>query len=91
MMIGDIEARTVRYSILGKCDTEVKTHIPADLADEWRAKARRLDVSPSDLLRDLIILNLRGADFMRSLYESRLSVLGQNGANKEPAESGAGE
>lgn len=83
-MAENLEARTAKYAALGKCDAELKTHVPEEIKAEWLAKAARLGVTPGALLADLVIVNLRGRDFLRSLLEARLDVLGQEGATSSP-------
>jgi hypothetical protein len=79
-----VEARPSRYSSLGKCDAELKTHVPEEIKAEWAAKAARIGTTPGALLCDLVIMNLRGADFLKSLLDARLSVLGHNAPDCGP-------
>lgn len=46
-----------------KCTDEIKTKVPSDMADRWRARARRAGCSPSELLRDLICMTEHGMTF----------------------------
>lgn len=79
-----LEARTVKYGALGKADCELKTHVPEEIKAEWNAKAARLGTTPGALLADLVIVNLRGKDYLRSVLEARLDVLGHEGATSGP-------
>jgi hypothetical protein len=81
-MFDAIESRSAQYSPFGKCDTEVKAHVPSEVADLAQKKARMLGVPISEYMRDLLIVNLYGVEHVRKLQEERLNVLAQNGPTK---------
>jgi hypothetical protein len=83
-MAASIQSRSAQYSAFGKCDTEVKTHLPSDVAELAQKKARLLGVPISEYVRDLLIVNLYGIEHVRKLQEDRLKVLASNGPESSP-------
>jgi hypothetical protein len=75
--IDALEDRKLRFSRLGKATHELKTHVPEEIKHEWAAKASILGTTPSALLADLVIVNLRGPEFLKSLLDERLEALGE--------------
>lgn len=68
-------ARSLHFS-LGKCTAEVKTKVSdEDKEDFERFCRQQCGASPAEVLRDFILSKTRGVDVIRSLYESRLSVV----------------
>ena len=59
-----------------KCTDEIKTKVPSDMADRWRARARRAGCSPSELLRDLICMTEHGMTFGELETKYRRDALG---------------
>lgn len=59
-----------------KCTDEIKTKVPSELADRWRARARRAGCSPSELLRDMICLTEHGMTFGELETNNRRQALG---------------
>ena len=59
-----------------KCTDEIKTKVPSDLADRWRARSRKAGCSPSELLRDLICITELGVTFGEHETNNRRSALG---------------
>jgi hypothetical protein len=76
-----LEDRKLRFSKLGKATHELKTHVPEEIKLEWAMKASMLGTTPSALLADLVIVNLRGPEFLKSLLDERLEALGEKRAN----------
>lgn len=60
---------------LGKCTATLKTHIPDELDFEFRERAQQLGCSPSELLRDLVCIAMRGATFGELTAEERRRAL----------------
>lgn len=58
-----------------KCTDEIKTRVPGDMADLWRARARRAGCSPSELLRDLICMTEHGMTFGELETKDRRNAL----------------
>ena len=67
---------------MDKCTDELKTKVPSDLADLWRARARRAGCSPSELLRDLVCITEHGMTFGELETNDRRSALGIQGAQQ---------
>lgn len=62
----------------GKLRTEVKTKVDDDTADMVAKEARNAGMTVSEWLRDLVLLRVRGEDYLRSVYERRVAaVLGK--------------
>lgn len=59
-----------------KCTDEIKTKVPSELADRWRARARKAGCSPSELLRDLICVTEHGMTFGELETNNRRMALG---------------
>jgi hypothetical protein len=72
-------ARTSGMHSLGKCTEPVKTLLPEDIKEELARKTRELGYgSESEYLRELVIVALRGREFLASLHADRLRGLAQN-------------
>lgn len=67
---------------LGKCSATLKTHIPDEIDFEFRQKAQQLGCSPSELLRDLVCLAVRGSTFGELTAEERRKTLDSAGPEK---------
>ena len=65
-----------------KCTDEIKTKVPSEMADRWRARARRAGCSPSELLRDLICMTEHGMTFGELETKDRRHALGLQGTDK---------
>jgi hypothetical protein len=63
-----------------KCTDEIKTKVPSDIADRWRARARKAGCSPSELLRDLICMTEHGLTFGELETKDRRAALGLQAA-----------
>lgn len=59
-----------------KCTDEIKTKLPSEIADRWRARARKAGCSPSELLRDLICFTELGVTFGEHETNCRRAALG---------------
>lgn len=72
-------ARTSASHPLGKCTESVKTFVPEEIKDELSRKARELGYgSESEYVRELVIVALRGIEYLTSLHAERLERMSQN-------------
>lgn len=70
---------------LGKCISVLKTTVPEELAEEASKAAREGGYgSVSDWLREVVIVNLRGADWLLNVHANRIGALVQKSATTEP-------
>jgi hypothetical protein len=69
-------------SALGKCSATLKTHVPDDIDFEFRQAAQMLGCSPSELLRDVVCLAVRGATFGELTAAERRKTLDKGGPEK---------
>lgn len=84
---GDVTAaRPTSSAFAGKFDVPVKVLLNDELSDELRVFARENGYgSVSDCLRELVIVAVRGEDFLLSLHADRISQLARNVARKRTA------
>lgn len=72
-------ARTSASHPLGKCTEAVKTFLPEEIKDELSRKSRELGYgSESEYVRELVIVALRGMEYLTSLHAERLERMSQN-------------
>jgi hypothetical protein len=62
-----------------KCTDEAKTHIPEDMKERLRQKARQAGCDFSEYLRDLIYMAEEGLTFGEHVANHRRAVLGGKG------------
>ncbi len=62
-------------SSLGKRTEEVRGLVPAVIKDELAARLRELDMTESAYVCEVLIKELRGAAFLRSLYIARANAI----------------
>jgi hypothetical protein len=76
---GAVLARSFGMHPLGKCTEPVKTLLPEDIKEELARKTRELGYgSESEYLRELVIVALRGKQYLASLHADRLQRMSQN-------------
>lgn len=76
-------SRPTSTGMSGKFDVCTKVLLNDELADELRAWARENGYpSVSDCLREMVIVMLRGPDFLASLHANRIEALAKNLARK---------
>jgi len=57
----------------GKCTEEVKTLVPFEIKEGFARLAHEHGVSPSEYLREIVMVNVVGVDGVRKIYEERLA------------------
>lgn len=73
-----LSARPTSMSF-GKCTARLSTLVPDEIKDEFDRKALRSGYpSASDCLRELVMVYLRGADYLVSVHRERIDALRQN-------------
>lgn len=84
---GDVSpSRPTSAAFAGKFDVAVKVLLNDELSDELRVFARENGYgSVSDCLRELVIVAVRGEDFLVSLHADRIAQLARNVAKKRAA------
>jgi hypothetical protein len=84
MTAGSPLAARPTTSAFGKCTEVLKTTVPDEIAAEAAAAARSGGYgSVSDWLREVVIVNLRGENFLIDLHRSRIKKLSQNSSTTE--------
>lgn len=79
-------SRPTSAALAGKFDVVVKTLLNDELSDELRVFARDNGYgSVSDCLRELVIVAIRGEDYLTSLHAERIRSLARNVARKRAA------
>jgi hypothetical protein len=81
-------ARSIHGTVLGKCTDEVKTKVPGDDKEDFDRYCRSVGTTAGELLRDFILTKTRGVEFVRSLYERRMSVVSAMGPGEAPVDGG---
>lgn len=56
----------------GKCTEELKTLIPFEIKEGFARLAHEHGVSPSEYLREIVMVTVIGIDGVRNIYEKRL-------------------
>ena len=84
-----IESRSATYRPVGKADQSLKTTVDAEVFEAANRRARELGITTAEYLRDLVMVNLFGTEYMLSLYQDHLKVIAQNGANTGTVEGRA--
>lgn len=69
---------------MGKCDAPLKTLVPGSVQDDFRALARSLGMTDSDLLRELVMLRTYGPDRYARMQQDRIRMVA--GIGTEPAQ-----
>ena len=59
-----------------KCTEKLSANVPEELATAWRQRARQAGCTPSELLRDLICMNLLGKTWGEHVNQDRRAALG---------------
>lgn len=77
------QSRPTSSSLPGKFDVCVKVLLNDELSDELRVFAREGGYgSVSDCLRELVIVAIRGEEYLTSLHAQRIKTLARNVARK---------
>ena len=58
-----------------KCTERLSANVPEELATAWRIRARHAGCTPSELLRDLICMNLLGMTWGEHVTKDRREAL----------------
>ena len=58
-----------------KCTEKMGTNVPQEFADEFNRRAHQAGCTPSELLRDLICLNLHGITWGEHINQDRRAAL----------------
>lgn len=77
-------ARTTSSSPLGKLTFQCKVNLAEETGELLNRESRRLGMTQSEFLRELIMLRLHGLDYVRRLYDERLAVVAGNGPEPGP-------
>ena len=59
-----------------KCTEKLSTLVPDYIEDAWKHKARQAGCCPSELLRDLVCVNVLGMTWGEHVKKDRLDALG---------------
>lgn len=68
-----LASRSGTSNPFGKCTEEVKTLVPFEIKEGFARIAHEHGVSPSEYLREIVMVNVIGIDGVRKIYEERLS------------------
>ena len=68
-----LESRSGTSNPFGKCTEEVKTLVPFEIKEGFARLAHEHGVSPSEYLREIVMVNVVGVDGVRKIYEERLA------------------
>lgn len=63
----------------GKCTEELKTLLPFEIKEGFARIAHEHGVSPSEYLREIVMVNVIGIDGVRKIYEERLARMASAG------------
>ena len=74
-MAESVFSRAGNTSPLGKLTAEVKFRLDESTFDGLEAEARKAGLTVSEFLRDLVMVRVHGASFVRSIYEARLQLV----------------
>lgn len=70
-----LASRSGTSNPFGKCTEELKTLLPFEIKEGFTRIAHEHGVSPSEYLRELVMVHVIGIDGMRKIYEDRISGL----------------
>ena len=76
-------ARSSSSNPLGKCSAELKTLVPDEIRDEFAAVAKLNGQTVSELLRDIVIKEMRGSIFVLQQIVQRGRQNGMAGIGQE--------
>lgn len=79
---GPLLSRTGAYNPLGKCICTLKTSVPMQVEIDVQAKAAALGMPTQEFLRELIMINLYGENYVVSLHEQRIKRVAAIGPSK---------
>jgi hypothetical protein len=65
---------------LGKATSELKAKVPDRVKDDFTRLARSLGLNESELLRDMVLVRLYGAEQVMSMQKQRLLMVAGTGA-----------
>ena len=65
-----------------KCTEKLSANVPEELATAWRMRARQAGCTPSELLRDLICMNLLGKTWGEHVTKDRRDALVSQAADQ---------
>ena len=68
-----LASRSGTSNPFGKCTEEVKTLVPFEIKEGFARLAHEHGVSPSEYLREIVMVNVVGVDGVRKIYEERLA------------------
>lgn len=63
----------------GKCTEELKARVPYEIKEGFQRIAHDMDMTESELLREMITVRVLGLDMVRKIYEERLSRVAGTG------------
>lgn len=69
----------------GNADSEIKTRVSDDAADDFRRLARSLGMNTSELLRLIVLTRLYGIEGVASMQAKQLAVVTGHGPEKAQA------
>lgn len=67
-----LASRSGTSNPFGKCTEEIKTLVPFEVKEGFARIAHEHGVSPSEYLREMVMVNVIGIDGVRKIYEERL-------------------
>lgn len=68
-----LASRSGTSNPFGKCTEEVKTLVPFDIKEDFSRLAHEHGLTPSEFLRELVMVRVLGVDRVRRIYEQRLN------------------
>lgn len=70
-----LASRSGTSNPFGKCTEELKTLVPFEIKEGFARIAHEHGVSPSEYLREVVMVNVIGIDGVRKIYEKRLACM----------------
>lgn len=68
-----LASRSGTSNPFGKCTEEVKTLVSFEIKEGFSRLAHEHGVSPSEYLREIVMVNVIGVDGVRKIYEDRIA------------------
>jgi hypothetical protein len=72
---------------LGKATSELKSKVPDSVKDDFVRLARSLGLNESELLRDMVLVRLYGADRVERMHAQRIRMVAGIGPETQEAQS----
>lgn len=72
---GVMTSRSGSSNPFGKCTEEVKTLVPYEIKEAVARLANEHGMTPSEFLREIVMIRVLGVDDVRRIYESRLNSI----------------